>query len=103
VSGNCQLYNLAGKLYVADDNSIQQITDDTRGTKFLASIQRQLAVTSLDSQGALFNLALFTDAQNYVCAAVHNKVFRWDGADWREIGSASASFRPWFLRVEFCF
>ena len=94
VSGNCQLYNLAGKLYVADYNSIQQITDDTRSTKLLASIQRQPPVTSLDSQGALMNLALFTDAHNSVCAAVHNKVFRWDGADWREIGAASASFQP---------
>jgi TolB-like protein len=94
VSGNCQLYNLAGKLYVADYNSIQQITDDARGTKLLASIQRQPAVTGLDSQGALMNLALFMDAQNYLCAAVHNKVFRWDGADWREIGVAPASFPP---------
>ncbi len=94
VSSNCQLYNLAGKLYVADYNSIQQITDDARGTKLLVSIQHQPPVTSLDSQGALMNLALFTDAQNFVCAAVHNKVFRWDGADWREIGSAPASFQP---------
>jgi TolB-like protein len=94
VSGNCQLYNLAGKLYVADYNSIQQITDDARGTKLLASIQRQPAVTSLDSQGALMNLVLFADAQNILCAAVHNKVFRWDGADWREIGAAPASFQP---------
>lgn len=94
VSGNCQLYNLAGKLYVADYNSIQQITDDARGTKLLASIQRQPPLTSLDSQGALMNLALFADAQNILCAAVHNKVFRWDGADWREIGAAPASFQP---------
>ena len=94
LSGNCQLYNLAGKLYVADYNSIQQITDDARGTKLLASIQRQPAVTSLDLQGALMNLVLFTDAQNILCAAVHNKVFRWDGADWREIGAAPTSFQP---------
>jgi hypothetical protein len=94
VSGNCQIYNLAGKLYVADYNSIQQITDDARGTKLLASIQRQPPVTSLDSQGALMNLALFTDSQNVLCAAVHNKVFRWDGADWREIAAAPASFQP---------
>jgi len=94
VSGNCQLYNLAGKLYVADYNFIQQITDDARGTKLLASIQRQPAVTTLDSQGALMNLVLFADAQNILCAAVHNKVFRWDGADWREIGAAPASFQP---------
>jgi hypothetical protein len=94
VSGNCQLYNLAGKLYVADNNSIQQITDDARGTKLLASIQRQPPVTSLDSQGALMNLVLFMDAQNILCAAVHNKVFRWDGADWREVGAAPASFQP---------
>ena len=94
VSGNCQLYNLDGKLYAADYNSIQQITDDARGTRLLASIQRQPPVTSLDLQGALMNLALFTDAQNNLCAAVHGKVFRWDGADWREIGAASASFQP---------
>ncbi|MDR3458258.1 MAG: hypothetical protein P4N60_12485 [Verrucomicrobiae bacterium] len=94
MSGNYQFYNLAGKLYVADYNSIQEITDDARGTKLLTSIQRQPAVTSLDSQGALMNLALFTDAQNFLCAAVHNKVFRWDGVDWREIGVASASFQP---------
>ena len=94
VSGNCLLYNLAGKLYVADYNAIQQITDDARGTKLLASIQRQPAVTSLDSQGALMNLVLFTDAQNILCAAVHNKVFRWNGADWREIGAAPTSFQP---------
>jgi hypothetical protein len=94
VSGNCQLWNLAGKLYVADYNSIQQITDDARGTRLLASIQRQPAVTSLDSQGTMMNLALFTDAQNNLCAAVHNKVFRWNGADWREIGAAPASFSP---------
>lgn len=92
--GNCQLYNLAGQLYVADYNSIQQITDDARGTKLFASIQRQPPVTSLDSQGALMNLVLFMDAQNNLCAAVHNKVFRWDGADWREIGAAPASFPP---------
>jgi hypothetical protein len=48
----------------------------------------------LDSQGALMNLVLFADAQNILCAAVHNKVFRWDGADWREIGAAPASFQP---------
>ncbi len=94
VQGNYQLYNLDGKLYVADYNSIQQITDDGRGTRLLASIQRQPPVTSLDSQGALMNLALFTDAQNLVCAAVHNKVFRWDGTDWTEIGNAPASFPP---------
>lgn len=94
VQGNCQFHNLAGKLYVADDNSIQQITDDARGTRLLASTQRQPPVTSLDSQGALLNLALFTDAQKNLCAAVHKKVFRWDGADWREIGVASAAFPP---------
>ena len=94
VSGNCQLYNLAGKLYVADYNSIQQITDDAHGTKLLASIQRQPPVTSLDSQGTLMNLALFTDEQKNLCAAVHNKVFRWDGVDWREIGAAPSSFQP---------
>ena len=94
VQVNCQFYTLAGKLYVADYNSIQQITDDARGTRLLASIQRQPPVTSLDSQGALMNLALFTDAQNNLCAAVHNKVFRWDAADWRELGAAPASIPP---------
>ena len=92
--GNCRLYNLAGKLYVADDNSIQQITDDGHGTKLLASIQRQPAVTVLDSQGPLNDLALFTDAQNVLFAAVHNKVFRWDAEDWREIGATAASYQP---------
>ena len=33
--GNYQLFNLAGKLYVADYNSIQQITHDARGTSCL--------------------------------------------------------------------
>ena len=94
VSGNCQLFNLAGKLYVADYNSIQEINDDARGTKLLASIQRQPPVTCLDSQGALVNLVLFTDAQKVLCAAVHDKLFRWDGAHWREIGAAPASFEP---------
>jgi hypothetical protein len=94
VSGNCQLYNLGGKLYAADYDSIQQVSEDGRGTKLLASIQRRPAVTSLDSQGALMNLALFTDAQNILCAAVHNKVYRWDGADWREFGGAPASYEP---------
>ena len=94
VSGNYQLYNLAGKFYVADYNSIQQITDDARGTKLLASVQRQPPVTRLDSLGALVNLALFTDTQNFLYAAVHDKVFRWDGSDWQEIGAASTSFQP---------
>jgi hypothetical protein len=88
------LYNLNGRLFVADDNSIQEITENGRATKLLVSIQRQPPVTSLDSLGTLKNLALFMDAQNFVCAAVHNKVFRWDGADWREIGAAPASFPP---------
>jgi TolB-like protein len=87
-------YNLNGRLFIADYNSIQEITGNGRGTKLLASIQRQPPVTSLDSLGALKNLVLFTDAQNFVCAAVHNKVFRWDGTDWKEIGKAAASFPP---------
>jgi hypothetical protein len=87
-------YNLNGRLFIADYNSIQEITGDGRGTKLLASIQRQPPVTSLDSLGALRNLALFTDARNSLCAAVHNKVFRWDGTDWREIGVAPVSFQP---------
>ena len=94
IAGNYHLYNLNGKLYVADYNSIQQVTEDGRGTKLLASIQRRPAVTSLDSLGALMNLALFTDTQNILCAAVHNKVFRWDGADWGEMGEAPASSPP---------
>ncbi len=87
-------YNLNGRLFIADYNSIQEITENGRGTKLLASIQRQPPVTSLDSQGALKNLALYTDAQNSLCAAVHNKVFRWDGSNWQEIGLAPASFQP---------
>ena len=72
-------YNLNGHLFIADYNSIQEITENGRGTKLLVSIQRQPPVTSLDSLGALNNLVLFTDAQNFVYAAVHNKVSRWDG------------------------
>ena len=94
VQGNCQLYNLGEKLYAANNNSIQQITEDGRGTKLLASIQRQPPITSLDSQGALRNLVLFTDARNSLCAAVHNKVFRWDGTNWQEVGAALTSFPP---------
>jgi len=94
VQGNCQLYALDGKLYVADNNSIQLITDGAHGTKLLASIQRQPPVSSLDSQGALINLALFTDTRKSLCAAVHNKIFRWDGGDWHEIGATLTSFTP---------
>jgi hypothetical protein len=86
--------NLDGRLLITDYNSIQEITENGHATRLLASIQRQPPVSSLDSQGGLGNLALFTDAQNILCAAVHNKVFRWDGADWREIGAAPASFQP---------
>jgi TolB-like protein len=94
MDGGWQFHNLSGRLFITDYNSIQEVTENGRATKLLASIQRQPPVTSLDSQGALMNLVLFTDAQNFVCAAVHNKVFRWDGADWREIGTALASFQP---------
>ena len=87
-------YNLNGRLFIADYNSIQEITENGRGTKLLASIQRQPPVTSLDSQGALMHLALFVDAQKNLCAAVHNKIFRWDGNDWHEISSAATSFTP---------
>ena len=92
--GNCQLYNLDGKLYAADYNTIQEITDDGRSTKLLASLQRKPPLSSLDSQGALMNLALFTDAQKNLCAATHNKIFRWEGNDWHEIGAAATSFPP---------
>jgi hypothetical protein len=94
VSGNYQLYNLNGRLYVADLNSIQQITEDGRGTRLLGSIQRRPAITSLDSHGGLLNLVLFTDAHSNLCAAVHNKVYRWDGADWRELGGVLTSYQP---------
>jgi hypothetical protein len=94
VSGDFQLYNLNDKFYIADINSIQQITEDSRGTKLLASTQRRPAVSSLDSQGGLMNLLLFTDAQSNLCAGVHNKVYRWVGTDWREIGEVPTSTRP---------
>ncbi len=94
ISIGCEFYNLNGRLYAANYDSIQQITEDARGTRLLASIQRRPAVTSLDSQGALRNLALFTDDQNILCAATHNKVYRWDDVDWREIGEAPASSQP---------
>jgi hypothetical protein len=89
-----QFYNLAGRLYRTDDNSIQEITENGHATKLLASLQRQPPVSSLDSQGALMNLALFADAQQNLCAAVHNKIFRWEGNDWHEIGAAATSFAP---------
>ena len=89
-----QFFNLDGRLYRTDYNSIQEITENGHATKLLASIQRQPPVSSLDSQGALINPALFTDAQKNLCAAVHNKIFRWDGNDWHEIGVASTSFMP---------
>lgn len=94
VHGDFQFWNLNGQLYVTDDKSIQQITEDGRGTRLLTSIQRQQPVSRLDSQGPLRNLALFTDAKHSLYAAVHNKVFRWDGADWQETGSAPASVLP---------
>jgi hypothetical protein len=89
-----QYHNLNGRLYRTDYNSIQEITENGRATKVLASIQRQPPVSSLDSLGALMNLALFTDTQKNLCAAVHNKIFRWDGTDWHEIGAASTSYMP---------
>ena len=89
-----QFYNLNGRLYQTDYNSIQEITENGHATKLLASIQRQPPVSSLDSQGALMNLALFTDAQKNLCAAVHNKIFRWDGNDWHEAGAATTSYTP---------
>jgi hypothetical protein len=89
-----QFYNLDGQLYRTDYNSIQEITENGHATKLLASIQRQPPVSSLDSQGALINLALFVDAQKNLCAAVHHKIFRWDGHDWHEIAAAATSFTP---------
>jgi len=89
-----QFYNLDGRLFVTDYNSIQEITENGHATRLLASIQRQPPVSSLDSQGALMRLALFTDAQKNLCAAVHNKIFRWDGNDWHEIGAATTSCAP---------
>ncbi len=89
-----QFWNLDGRLYRTDFNSIQEITENGRATKVLASIQRQPPVSSLDSQGALMHLALFLDAQKNLCAAAHNQLFRWDGNDWHEIGTAATSFTP---------
>ena len=89
-----RFYNLDGLLYRADYNSIQEITENGHATKVLASIERQPPVSSLDSQGALVNLTLFVDTQKNLCVAVHNKIFRWEGNDWHEIGSATTSFMP---------
>ena len=94
VSGDSRFFNVEGKLYAADNISIQQITDDGRGTILLASMQRRPPATVLDSQAQFNNLSLFADAQHNLLAAVNGKAFRWDGLDWRELGGVPLSFPP---------
>jgi len=94
VDGNCQLINLEGHLYTADNNTIQEITDDGRHTKLLASLRRQPPVSLLDTQGALRNLVLFLDASHRLRAGVHDRIYTWTGNDWQQGGAAPAALYP---------
>jgi TolB-like protein len=94
VQGNYRLCNLDGHLYITDYNTIQEVTDDGRGTKLLASIQRQPPTSLLDKQGALQKLVLFTDGQHSLRASVHDKIYTWTGSDWQEDFAMPSIFYP---------
>jgi TolB-like protein len=94
VQGNYRLCNLDGHLYITDYNTIQEVTDDGRGTKLLASIQRQPPASLLDKQGALQKLVLFTDGQHSLRASVHDKIYTWTGSDWQEDFAMPSIFYP---------
>jgi Ca2+-binding EF-hand superfamily protein len=91
---NSRLFAVDGHLYAANGETIFEITDDGKSTHILASTRRRPAVSALDSLDDLGSPILFSGLNQSLCASVGNKIYSWDGNDWREILTVNISQPP---------
>ncbi len=87
------LFALNDHLYAANDNAIFEIAD-SGNTRIMASTRRRPAITTLDSLDNFRAVQMFAGPDQSVCASIGQKIYRWDGDDWREILTANASEPP---------
>ncbi len=80
-----QLYVVNDHLYAASSEGIWEILGDGQSAHILASVRRQPAVSSLDSQGSLGKPVLFSGKDHALCAALKGEVFAWGGSDWKPV------------------
>jgi hypothetical protein len=102
---NSQLVAVKGRLYAANSESIFEITGPSNDTRILASTRRRPAASTLDSLDTLGSPSptaggyplppqLFSGPEYSLYASVGNKIFGWDGNDWREILTMNISQVP---------
>jgi Ca2+-binding EF-hand superfamily protein len=91
---NSQLFGIDEVFYAANGENIIEIINGGKGTHILASTRRRPAVSTLDSLGGLGSPILFSGLNHSLCASVGNKIYNWDGNDWRELFALNILRRP---------
>jgi len=99
------LFVVDGHLLATDANTILEVTDGGNGTRILASTRRRPAESALDqldtlgfhssfAGGAPSPPELFSSPDHSICANIENKIFCWNGQDWREVLTLRLSQPP---------
>jgi hypothetical protein len=83
-SKQLELVAVGGRLYGANDERIEEILNQGRTTKLLASTRRRPASSALDSLPSLGRPALFLIEPDTLAARINGGVWQWDGTDWKQ-------------------
>lgn len=82
--GVLRLYVISGHLFAANFQSILEIVEGGHGIQILASTRRRPTVSSLDGMDNLGEPTLFAGADHQLSACIKDKIYAWNGTDWRE-------------------
>ncbi|MBC8003392.1 MAG: hypothetical protein H7X97_12465 [Opitutaceae bacterium] len=88
------IYRVNGHLYLSNDESILEVSEDGRTTRILASTRRRPAVTALDEIATLGGPALFAGPGHTLRVFLDNRVFAWNGNIWNEVAQFRHAYQP---------
>jgi len=89
-----QFFTVNGQLFAANEENIFEITDSGQSSHILASIRRRPTVSALDSLDNLGAPVLFAGPDRSLRVTVKDKIFAWNGNDWREELALNSSLPP---------
>lgn len=78
------LVTIGDHLLGANDEVIVEILNGGKNTRVLASSRRRPAASTLDSLDNFSSLILFPGPEGSIRASIKDKVYSWNGRDWKE-------------------
>jgi hypothetical protein len=88
-----ELFTVDDRLYAANQNTIFEILDDGKATRILASNRRQPPQSALDTEN-FGTPTLFAGPDHSLRVSTKDKIFTWNGNDWREVCAAPPATFP---------